>query len=334
MTTDNQTIATTDIIKANFSLELSKLNYQAALQSLTSYVITRDNVVEAQEKIKGARAFLKRFDEIKTAGKAAALAECRSWDLAYNELKFPFDDVLSEKASQMSKIAQQLEEERQEAERERLRVSGIKQAIDNFVIEQSQAIAAAQTTQQLVRIEQLIGSHKANKSRYAEFLHELVFKSSNLADLIKQQKVSIRKLEALQEAEKVAESTGQDQAVLDLREEQEKLSAKIAENSINVQEVAIGQVIEGGVTEVEVIAPEAPKPRRQTWEWEINDDIIKGEIMYGSGIKRVAKAMPSWVEMKPIEKKIDEYLAEKKKEGIEGEEFFHGGIRFFLKKTY
>lgn len=325
---------TTGIIKANFSLELSKLNYQTALQSLTSYVITRDNVVEAQEKIKGARAFLKRFDEIKTAGKAAALAECRSWDLAFNELKEPFDKLLVEKSAAMSKIAQQLEEERQEAERERLRIAGIKQAIDNFVIEQSQAIAAAQTTQQLVRIEQLIGSHKANKARYAEFLHELVFKSSNLADLIKEQKVFIRKLEALKEAENVAESTGQDQAVLDLREDQQKLAAKIEENAIKAQESTIDMVINSGAIDVEIVPAEAPRPRRQTWEWEINDDVIKGEIIYGSGIKKVAKAMPSWVEMKPIEKKIEAFLAESKPHWKDKEDMEVNGVRFYLKKKY
>ena len=325
---------TTDIIKANFSLELSKLNYQAALQSLTSYVITRDNVVEAQEKIKGARAFLKRFDEIKTAGKAAALAECRSWDLAFNELREPFDNLLIEKSLSMSKIAQQLEEERQEAEREKQRVSGIKQSIDNFVIEQSQAIAAAQTTQQLVRIEQLIGSHKANKSRYAEFLHELVFKSSNLADLIKQQKEYLKAADALKTAENAAELKGDDQKVLDLREAQQQITAKIEENSIRVQEYSINAAVEGGVTEVEVVAPEAPKPRRQTWEWEINDDIVRGEIMYGSGIKRVAKANPSWVEMKPIEKKIEAFLAESKPHWKDKEEVEVNGVRFFLKKTY
>ena len=333
MTTELQP-KTTDIIKANFSLELSKLNYQTALQSLTSYVITRDNIVEAQEKIKGARSFLKKFDEIKTAGKAAALAECKAWDLAFNELKHPFDNVLAEKSAKMSKIAQELEEERQDAERESQRVAGIKQAIDNFFIEQSQAIAAAQTTQQLVRIEQFIGSHKANKSRYAEFLPDLAHRASTLADLIKEQKVSIRKLEALQEAEKVAETTGQDQAVLDLREEQQQITAKIEENSIRVQEVAINAAVEGGVTEVEVVAPEAPRPRRQTWEYEINDDIIKGEIIYGSGIKMVAKAMPSWVEMKPIEKKIEAFLAENKPHWKDKEEVEVNGVRFFLKKVY
>ena len=325
---------TTELIKATFSLELSKLKFQEALQSLADYAVTRDNILEAQEKIKGARKFLTQFDSIKTKGKAAALAECRMWDDAYNSLRSPFDKLLMEKTNKMSKIAAELEEERMEAEKESFRVSAIRQSIDRFFIEQSQNIAEAKKPEELVAIQKLIGSHCGNKSRYQEFLPLLVTKASNLTELIKVQKESIKILTALKGREMAAEASGDDEVVLALREQQEEFAARLDQTRIDVQESAISMATQADVIEAEVVLSVAPRPRRQIWTWEINDDIIKGEIMYHSGIKRVAKAMPSWVEQKIIGKRVDEYLDARKAEGIEGEEFEQYGIRFFIQKSY
>ena len=327
-------VVTAELIRANFSLELSKLRFQDALQALSDYAVTRDNILESQEMIKGARKFLTQFDSIKTKGKAAALAECRMWDDAYNSLRGPFDKLLMEKTNKMSKIAAELEEERVEAEKESFRVSGIRQSIDRFFIEQSQNIAEAKTTEELVAIQKLIGSHCGNKSRYQEFLPLMALKASNLTELIKVQKESIKILTALKGKEMAAEASGDDEVVLALRGQQEEFSAKLEQTRIDVQESAISMATQVDVVEPEVIMTAAPRPRRQIWVWEINDDIIKGEIMYHSGIKRVAKAMPSWVELKIIGKRVDEYLDARKVEGIEGEEFEKYGVRFFIQKSY
>lgn len=138
-----------------------------------------------------------------------------------------------------------------------------------FFIEQSQAIAAAAEPSELVRIEKLIGSHKANSSRYAEFLPLMAAKAANLTDLIKQQKIALKELEGLKSAENAANEIGDDQAVLDSREAQEQITAKISENREVVQSEAISMATNSTVTEVEVITPVAPKPRRQSWKWRV-----------------------------------------------------------------
>ncbi len=317
-----KTPPTVEIIKANFQLELSRHKYQEALQVLSDYQVTMDNVVEAQEKVKAARKFLKKFDEIKEQGKAAALAECRAWDTVYNDLRKPFDNLLMDKANQVAKIAQQLEKERQEKEKEAFRVSGIKASIDTFFLEQSQAIANAMSADELTRVEKLIGSHKANQSKYQEFLPLLGEKAALLTPLIKAQKEAIKKLEALKTAEKAAEQAGDDQAVIDAREAQEFVSQTIEEKKILVQESAIDMATSGDVVEVEAIPQTSPKPRRTSWEYEVVN------------IKELAKKMPDWVELTPKSDKIEEYLKSKKAEGIEVEEFTSFGIRFYLKKLF
>lgn len=313
---------TAEIVKASFQLELSKLKYQEALQALVAYEVTRENVAEAQQKLKDARKFLAKFDDIKKKGKEEALAICRWWDDAYNGTKESFESELDVKAKTVNKIAAELAAEAQKAEAEKQRKAAILADIDAFFIAQSQNISNATNPQDLVAIEKLIGSHKANVSRYAEFLPLMGEKAANLTTLIKEQKEALKKLEALKTAEKAAEQQGDDQAVLDSREAQERIAQKIHETKIIVQERGINMSTNSDVVEVDIIAPEAPKARRSVWKWEVAD------------IKTTNKKMPDWVKMQVDEDKVDEYLKAKKAEGIEGEEFVFAGIRFFLEKSY
>jgi len=310
-----------EVIRANFQLELNKLKYQEALQSLANYEVTTENVLEAQEKVKAARKFLTKFDEIKKEGKEAALAECRAWDSVYNDLRKPFDALLLEKSTRISQIAQKLEQERMDKEREAFRVKGIQESINQFFLDQSQAIATANTPEEITAIEKLIGSHKGNKAKYMEFLPELVEKAELLTPLIKEKKAAIKKLEAIREAEIKAEQSGDDEAKLAAMEAKEAIEQSIHEKSNRLQEKAINMAVDNPV-EVEVIAQEAPKPKRTTWKYKLTD------------INKTRKAMPDWVVLTINEEKVDEYLKAKKAEGIEGDSFEFAGITFYAEKTY
>lgn len=323
--TESQTIdkpkLTAEIVSATFQLELSKLKYQEALAGLVAYQVTRENIPQAQEKLKEARKMLTKFDEIKKNGKAAALAECRWWDEAYNGTKEAFDSELAIKAGQVNKISNEVAEEARKAESEKQLKAQKLSEIDNFFIAQSQAVANATTPEEIVRVEKLIGSHR-RAARYDGFYDVMDAKAANLTDLIKQQKVALKELEGLKTAENAANEIGDDQAVLDSREAQEQITAKISENREVVQGTAINMATNSTITEVEVIAPVAPKPRRQSWKWRV------------CNLQTTAKKMPHWVVLAINELLVEEYLKAKKAEGIDGELFEFAGIEFYLEKTY
>lgn len=310
-----------DVTKAELQIALSKegLQYQQLLQEGENLTFTKDGLVEQGASLKTLRTVQKKLGDIENP----YTANWKAWNEARKSLVDPVSDVLKRKEAEYRKLALEIEADKKKAEQEKERVSGIKQAIDSFFIAQSQAIAGAKTLGELTAIEKIIGSHKANKARYAEFLPDLVGKAENLTPLIKQQKDNIRKLEAVKEAEAKATESGDDQAVLNAREAQESLQNKFDEVNIKAQEQAVGMATRVETVVVpEVVLPAAPKPRRQVWTYESTD------------INETLKKMPNFVDLTLNKEKVDEYLKAKKAEGIEGEEFTVFGIRFFIQKSF
>lgn len=311
-----------DVTKAELQIALSKegLQYQQLLQEGENLKFTKDNLVEQGASLKTLRTVQKKLGDIENP----YTANWKAWNEARKSLVDPVSDLLKRKEAEYRKLAIEIEAEKKQAEQEKERVSGIKQAIDSFFIAQSQAIAGAKTLGELTAIEKIIGSHKANKARYSEFLPELVAKAETLTPLIKQQKDNIRKLEAVKEAESKAAESGDDQAVLDAMEAKEALQNKFDEVNIKAQEQAVGMATKAEVVTPEVVLPSAPKPRRTTYEWVCYD------------IDLLHKKMPHLVTLTPNKEKLDELLTTKRLEGafIGTDSIDYFGCKLFIKKSY
>lgn len=312
-----------DVTKAELQIALSKegLQYQQLLQEGENLTFTKDGLVEQGASLKTLRVVQTKLDKMVNP----YWEQYKAWNDAKASLINPVADVLKRKESEYRKLALEIEADKKKAEHEKERVSGIKQAIDSFFIAQSQAIAGAKTLDELVAVEKIIGSHKANKARYAEFLPDLVGKAENLTPLIKQQKDNIRKLEAVKEAEAKAAESGDDQSVLDAREAKESLQNKFDEVNIKAQEQAVNMATKVDTVVVpEVVVSDAPRPRRTTYEWEVYD------------IDLLFKKFPNFVTLTPNKQKLDELVTIKRLEGAFKEtdsiDFF--GVKLFIKKSY
>ena len=317
--TENTTIEkpqslTPEIVKAELQLSLSKegLAYQQLLQECENVVFTRDNLNDertALVNLRKVKSKLEGFDNPFTE-------RWKNWNSAKKSLVEPVSELLARKEGEYRKIAAELAEEARKAEAEKQRKAAILSEIDNFFIAQSQAIANATDPQELVRIEKLIGSHKS-AARYGEFLPLMAQKAQILAELIRTAKDAIKKIAELRAKESLAEASGDDQAILDSREAQEQLLAKISEIGEVVQTEAINMAVNSGVVEPEILTPAAPKPRRTSFRYEILDE------------KLAAKA--GLMKLVPDEEKIDVILAGKRKDGIECTE---NGIRYYKHFDY
>lgn len=312
---------TQELVNARFAKELTALKYEEALQKFTAFQITPENLADAQDKMKRVRGFLRSLGEIKDRGKRPALEECRYWDNAYKNVLAPLEKVMGEKDKQLQDVTKKIADENRKREDERLRVAGIEKDIDNTLLDYAKRIAGATKTDELVSIEKNLGSLKANKSRFQEFLPNFTERCGELTPLIKKQKDLIKELEELERQRKEAEKADDDRKLLELQEKQEAITTSIEENQIIAQEISINQATRPDIVVAEPVATEI-KYRRQSWKWEIVD------------IKELAKKAPHLVQILPDEDKIDELLKTKKSDGsLKGvEEQIVLGVRFYLEK--
>jgi hypothetical protein len=306
------TALTPEIVKAQLTVALSKegLAYQKLLQDCENVTFTKDNLNEERTVLKDLRKVKSNLAGMTNPHTAA----WQQWNAARKSLAGPVDALLTKKEGEFSKISKEIAAENARIEAEKARVKGIKDAIDTFFLEQSQAVDNTSEPSEIVRIEKLIGSNKANKTRYAEFLPLLVEKADILADLIKDKKTALRELEALQEAENNATD---DQTVLDILEKKEQVEAKIEQSRNDVQEKALNMATEAEVVEPEIMVAEAPRPRRTSWEFEVTD------------LKQAEKAGLTLTVIN--EQKVKEILAKKREDETECTE---NGIRYFILRKY
>lgn len=314
------TTTSQEIIKAELNIEISKagLNYQNLLQEGEDVVFTRENLNEKREALVKLRQVKKVLEDVPNP----YTERWKMHNAAKKSLVDPVDELLKRKEAEFRKLALEIDAENKKIEAEKQRVAGIKELINGFFITQSQNIAAASTPNELADIEKLIGSHKANKIRYQELLPELIEKANLLTPLIKEQKEAIKKLEALKSKELKAEASGNDQAVLDAREAQEAVQAKIHQTTISVQESAVKMAESSGeVVVADVVVSAAPKARRSAWKWEVVD------------IKETAKKSPQWVKVVTADEAIDQYLRENK-DNFKEDEVTINGIRFYIERKW
>lgn len=317
----SRTPVTQEIVNARFSKELTAIKYNEALQRFTDYKITSENIAEAQAKMKAVRGFIKTLGEIKDEGKRPALEECRFWDNAYKNILAPLQTLFASKEAELKKIVDAVAEENRKREQERQRVASIEKDIDNTLMQHAQNIANATTTEQLIAIEKLLGSQKANKSRFAELLPNFIERCGELTPLIKAQKEKIKELEDLAAQMAAAEKEQDDRKILELQEKQEEVKSQLEETKIVTQEVAIHQATRPDVVTAEAI-PTQINYRRKSWKWKVND------------IKELQKKAPHLIIVSPDEEKIDELLKTKKSDGSlkDVEEVNYLGITFYLEK--
>lgn len=313
--------------KAELTLALSKegLIYQNLLQQGELVKFTKDNLAEVPTPLTSLRKVKKQFGEMKNP----YTESWQGWNEAKKSLVDPVDELIKKKEGEYRKVHAEVEAENKKIADEKQRVDTIALAIDTFFLDQSQVIAAATTTQQLVSIEKLIGSHNGNKSKYQEFLPDLIKKSEELTPLIKKQKQHIKDLEESKQKEFDALKSGNDQAVLDAREAQEAITQKIDEGKIVAQETAINMAAaptQGSYSGSSYQIPTATKKaRRSSWKAEI----INKEV----AMKKSSHLLR--VELDP--EKISDSIKTLKEAGVlkdENSPYEVNGIKYYLDKSF
>jgi len=323
----NDTIQKTDVTTSELILGLSKegLAYQDLLQQAENVIFTKDNLNEERTALVSLRKVKSKLDAMQNPW----TEKWKAWNESRKSLVDPVAAVLQKKEGEFRKLANEIAAENKRIADEKAEDARILLEIDTFFLTQSQVIANAKTADELVRVEKLIGSHK-NASRYGKHLPLMAEKAQNLTELIRTAKDAIKKIADLRAKEQAAEAKGDDQAVLNLREQQETVTAKLEEAKIHVQEASISMATQADVVEPEVILAKEAKPRIKLWRFEVVNDVDKnGNEIENSGLKKAEKAGLTLLIL-DLEK-VGEILKEKRKTENECTE---NGIRYYIEKSY
>lgn len=312
-------LITEEVVRAKFNRELTLQKYQGALQKLLDFKVTEDNISETQELLKEGRKTITVFKKIHKEGKAPAWDICKYWDNVLNSVSDPYEEALGKKDKELQKVTAKVAADNLRKKQEKDRVDGIKKEIDNFILNQSQVIAGATKTEQLVTVEKLIGSHKGNTSRYQEFLPDLVEKCNELTPLIKKQKGFIKELEDLERQAIEAKKNDDDRKMLELEERHSEVVNAIEEKKIEVQETAINFATRpDAVTTPEPVMTKLT-PRRRSWDFEIVDE--RKAFLAGMLVTELNK--------EKVKAKLNEI-----KDTMDGDSMIVDGIKYFYKIVY
>lgn len=314
------------VVKATISTELTKqfTNYQNILNIAGTVIFTKDNLQKEGTILTTLRNIIKSIDTLREAKKKPYFQAGKTIDEAAKELTAPIQQVLDSLNASYKTIAQQIENDRRQIEMENQRIESVRQAITSFVIDTSQAIAAATTPDEIVAIEKNIGSHKANKSKYQEFLPELIEKADELVPIIKQQKEHIKTLGKIQKEKDKAEESGDDAKLMKLMEQEETVTAQLQEGAVNIQETAVAQSIGSGTTIATTVAPGQVKARRTTWKAELID------------VKEAMKKCPELLDVSLNSEKVSANMKVLKDAKVfDGKtEVIINGIKYYEEKLY
>lgn len=310
-------------ITAKFNLALAQNKFQILQTKADSLVYNEDNLNEIQEFLKQLKLVVKAVENTHKEGKAEALQIGRNWDNAKNTFLSQIEAIESKPKIEYDRICREIEQKRQEQEKERQRVLAIKNGIETNALNFAQRIANCKKSEELTNLERIINLEKGKKEKYQEFIDNAVERYNELNNLLAEQKVEVKKLEKLEQETIEAEKTQNDEKLLELSEQKEQIETKIEEQKIVVQETAISQTLNDIFEVAEVVLPTV-KAKRTTWDFELIDT------------KEASRKCPELLEITLKKDKVKDVLRTiKETNQLEGKtEYILNGIRYFEVKTY
>lgn len=319
--------------KLNIALTTMETSVQKLLDTEKELIYNEDNLVKIKDFIDKGDKALKTVIQKHKDLKAPAWQECQIWDNSLRAIKADIETPLARAQTKYTKLCKDIAARKAQEELERKEKEAITTLRSNFIINYSQKIASTDKLDDLTAIEREINLETARKDRYKDQLEDFKADCVPIRELLKNRKEQVKKLVELEEKRKVAEESGDDEAILKLEEQKEVISEHISEGAIKVQEKAVS-LSSSGYSGGSYAVQQFPsiKAKRRQWEFEIAD------------LDKLYKENPELVELVPRTDKIKELMKEKGKELSDKRkesgdknpitEFTVGQIRFYLDEKY
>lgn len=332
MNTDTQSLSqekgldlvkvTPELAKAKMNLALTKVNktFQDLNNKVATIVPNEDNLQLMAETIADAKKIEATLEEAFKAGKNPYWEACKSWDEAKKDLLKMKSDAISATEIKYNELCKAIEARKQKAKEDEAKDKAIQDGINTNVLAFSNKITACKTNKELIAAEASINLERSRTTKYGKHMPLLLSKLDELGTLVKTQKATVQKLEAIQAEKTAAEEAGDDGKLLDLMDQEELVTAEVQQNRINTEEKIVNSTTaySSPIATAQEVFPEI-KGRRQ-WKMEIVDEAKA----YKAGVLTVE------IHAESAKKR----MAELREKNPKATEFIETGIRYYETKIY
>lgn len=325
---------TLEVITAELKTALLKEDWEKKLQAVESMVVTPGNIKECKEALDSFRDVIETGKAIYKNNKQPYLTVGKLYDRGKKDTLDSLDVIWEAKLAEIVTVANKMVADRRKQLNEEERIEEINAAIQRFILDQSQLIAAANDPDWIVTIEKTLGAEKRRVSVYQEFLPDLNERIDALRPIIAAQKAYLRQFRAL-ETQREAIKAQDVSNTLEVDAKMKALEAEIAQARGELMENAIKQA-----APLDIVVPEAYTiddilaPRRRDWTWKLQGET---EEEQAKSLARLCKKMPNLVDVIPNTKKIKAYMKLLQKDGLFQKRIdfpTDWGITFFEETSY
>lgn len=310
---------TEPVIKAYFNTELVKRGFVAVVNGINNLHPDKENLTDCYAKIKAAQKLSTSLDDFRKKNDPF-YEKTKLFKKCMDELLDQISNAIASKMPEIKSVNDAIAAEKHKASAEKQRIETILAAITTFINNATNFITAAQSEDDIVKIQKRIGSEKSRDGFYGEYITDLREKCDALTPLINSRKENIKKGRQIMIDIGKAIEEKDDEKAAELRSELELMEIRMEENTLRLQEKAFEQAL----TMPDVIVAEPTNDTisgRNYWRYEVTD------------INMLLKKHPNLVNLVPNTDAIDELLREKRVSGeLKGKtELEMPGLKFFIK---
>lgn len=285
---------TKEIVVAKLLPDATQMGFQQSLNACKAQVITKQTIKVNYEVFKKLRDIHAFFEEKRKVEDKPDRDNLKARKAGYDEYLDQIEDILNAADPLFAKFNEELLIEEKEFFAEIARKNEITGRHMEFVNDTVKQVTGAVTTEELVRIQKLIGSEKSKTAFYGDYHPIMKGVCDSLLSLIDGRKKILKDNKKLQADFEKADAAGDTVLATRLREEMDDNERFVSQNAIILADEAYKQVSEISKITSELESA-AITPRLHRWSWRV-DDI---ELLY--------KKMPEFVVKEPNSKEINSF---------------------------
>ncbi len=316
---------TKELVEAGLIPALTDRRWPELLEAIKHVKVSKQSIHADFDIATRVRGVLDWLDEEFNRQTAEAKEQIATRKVAFDAYRKPVEEFLLSVEPEFTKVNKEILAEEKVIKDAIDKDNDIRNRHQEFVNETTRAIVSATYTNELVRIQKLIGSEKSKKTFYGEEYFPVIEQvCDQMLKLIDGQKQMIKENSNLKVEKEAAEKLGDLVLTVDLKSRIEYNEMVIKENAREISQKTF-EFVSSVATIQDSFVSASIKPKTHRWSYNIDN------------IELLAQKLPDLVKLEPDKTSIGKWIKAKTESGEVDEkkqEYSYPGITVFRKPFY